>query len=211
MGMMGENPLLFELLNEMDVLAEDADVIFALTTNCPDLLEPALAARPGRIDQAVEIPLPDADCRRWLLDLYGEGLDLHLEDPRPIIDRTEGVSASFIKELLRRATLFAAEDGGELIVTDQHLVGALDEILNGLSESWMEAQPTARLRNLAEQALAFHSLRAADALQLAAAQIWCNSQPQGRPFVCLDERLRNAAARSGFTLLPDSADRQHCF
>ena len=59
MGPMGENPLLFELLNEMDGLAEDADVIFILTTNRADLLEPALAARPSRVDQATEIPLPD--------------------------------------------------------------------------------------------------------------------------------------------------------
>ena len=40
-------PLLFELLNQMDGLADDADVLFLLTTNRPDLLEPALAARPG--------------------------------------------------------------------------------------------------------------------------------------------------------------------
>ncbi len=129
MGEMGENPLLFELLNEMDGLAKDADVIFALTTNRPDLLEPALAARPGRIDQAIEIPLPNADCRQRLLSLYGEGLDLRLEDPEAVIERTEGVSASFIKELLRRAALFAAEEGGELIVTDHHLTEALDELL----------------------------------------------------------------------------------
>ena len=129
MGGMGENPLLFELLNEMDGLAEDADVIFALTTNRPDLLEPALAARPGRIDQAVEIPLPDADCRRRLLNLYGEGLDLQLEDPETVVTRTEGVSASFIKELLRRAALFAAEEDGDLVVTDRYLTEALDELL----------------------------------------------------------------------------------
>ena len=78
------------------------------------------------------------------------------------------------------------------------------ELLNGLSESWTGAQPTARLRNLAEQVLATHPLRAADALQLAAALTWCGEQPQDRPFVSLDERLRNAAARSGFVLLPDS-------
>ena len=76
-------------------------------------------------------------------------------------------------------------------------------LLNDLSESWTEAQPTARLRNLAEQVLNVHSLRAADALQLAAALIWCGEQPQGRPFVCLDDRLRNAAARFGFALLPE--------
>lgn len=78
-------------------------------------------------------------------------------------------------------------------------------LLNDLSGIWTEAQPTARLRTLAEQALSIHSLRAADALQLAAALIWSGEQPQGRPFVCLDERLRNAATRSGFILLPGNA------
>ena len=129
MSPLGENPLLYELLNEMDGLAEDADVIFVLTTNRPDLLEPALAARPGRIDQATEIPLPDAECRRRLVSLYGAGLDLRLEDVGAVVARTEGVSASFIKELLRRAALFSAEEEGELVVTDQHVGEALDELL----------------------------------------------------------------------------------
>jgi hypothetical protein len=128
-GPFGENPLLYELLNEMDGLAEDADVIFVLTTNRPDLLEPALAARPGRIDQATEIPLPDAGCRRRLIRLYATGLDLRLEDEASVVARTEGVSASFIKELLRRSALFAAEEGGDLIVTDRHVAAALDEML----------------------------------------------------------------------------------
>ena len=66
----GQHPLLFQLLNEMDGLAEDADVVFVLTTNRADLLEPALAARPGRVDQAVELGLPDAPARRALLELY---------------------------------------------------------------------------------------------------------------------------------------------
>jgi predicted nucleic acid-binding protein len=78
------------------------------------------------------------------------------------------------------------------------------KLLNDLSESWTEVRPTARLRTLAEQSLITHPLRAADALQLAAALIWCGELPQGRPFVCLDDRLRNAASRFGFTLLPDS-------
>jgi hypothetical protein len=129
MAALGENPLLFELLNEMDGLAEDADVIFALTTNRPDLLEPALAARPGRVDQATEIPLPDAECRRRLISLYGEGLDLRLEAVDEVVARTEDTSASFIKELLRRATLFAAEEEGDLVVTDRHVGEALDELL----------------------------------------------------------------------------------
>lgn len=48
-----------KLLNEMDGLGEDAEMIFILTTNRPDQLEPALAPRPGRIDRAIEFPLPD--------------------------------------------------------------------------------------------------------------------------------------------------------
>jgi SpoVK/Ycf46/Vps4 family AAA+-type ATPase len=65
--------VLFELMNEMSGLGEDADVAFVLTTNRPDALEPALAARPGRVDLAVEIPLPDEVARRALLDLYARG------------------------------------------------------------------------------------------------------------------------------------------
>jgi hypothetical protein len=65
-GNPAQEMLLNKLLNEMDGLREDADIIFILTTNRPDQLEPALAARPGRIDQAIEFPLPDADGRAKL-------------------------------------------------------------------------------------------------------------------------------------------------
>lgn len=128
----GRNPLLFELLNEMEGMAEDADVTFVLTTNRPDLLEPALAARPGRIDLAVEIDLPDAEGRRRLLELYGRGLDLRLDDRDAIVARTEGVSPAFVKELLRKAALLAAAappNGDALVVTDAHMNAALDELL----------------------------------------------------------------------------------
>ncbi len=47
------------LLNEMDGLGPDARVLFVLTTNRPEVLEPALAGRPERIDQAIEIGLPE--------------------------------------------------------------------------------------------------------------------------------------------------------
>ena len=46
----GGGVVLFQLMDQMSGLAEDADVAFVLTTNRPDALEPALAARPGRVD-----------------------------------------------------------------------------------------------------------------------------------------------------------------
>ncbi len=129
----GSSPLLFEVLNEMDGIAEDADVTFLLTTNRADLLERALAARPGRVDLAVEMGLPDADARTRLIGLYSEGLDLRLQHTVRVVDRTEGVTASFIKELMRKAALLSAErepaGSNGPVVTDEHVNAALDGLL----------------------------------------------------------------------------------
>jgi predicted nucleic acid-binding protein len=62
--------------------------------------------------------------------------------------------------------------------------------------------PTDDLRRRAGRLLASHPLRAADALQLAAALIWCEEQPHGEGFVTLDARLAEAAANEGFTVHP---------
>jgi len=131
----GASPLLFQLLNEMDGLGEDIDVAFLLTTNRADILEPALAQRPGRIDHAAELPIPDAAARRALIELYQGNLVLDLADPDAVIARTEGVTASFLKELLRRAALVARRDGdgdqpGPPRVTGADLNAALDQLLD---------------------------------------------------------------------------------
>jgi hypothetical protein len=62
--------------------------------------------------------------------------------------------------------------------------------------------PTAALRDEARRLLHRHTLRAADALQLASALVAADGDPAGLPFVCLDDRLRDAARREGFPLLP---------
>lgn len=125
----GCNALLFELLNEMDGLEDDADIVFILTTNRPDILEPALASRPGRIDQAIEIPAPDASCRRRLFALYGQGMPLQETSIERFVRRTEGVSAAFLRELMRRAALFAADEGAKAAVEDRHVDEALHELV----------------------------------------------------------------------------------
>lgn len=121
--------LLNKLLNEMDGLREDAEVLFILTTNRPEHLEPALAARPGRIDQAIEFPLPDADGRRKLVALYSRGLDVPPEVVERLVRRTEGASAAFIKELLRRSAQFQIEAGGGSVLQQPAVDGAIEEMV----------------------------------------------------------------------------------
>jgi ATP-dependent 26S proteasome regulatory subunit len=103
-------PLLFSLLEAMDGTGTDADVTFVLTTNRADILEVALADRPGRIDLAIEIPRPDAACRERLVRLYARGLTVDA-DLEPVVTGTEGVTASFIKEMIRRAVLVSLRAG----------------------------------------------------------------------------------------------------
>jgi hypothetical protein len=124
-----EEVLLNRLLNEMDGLKENAEIVFVLTTNRPESLELALRARPGRIDQAIEFPLPDAPGRRKLARLYGRGAPLAEDTIEHVVERTEKVSAAFMKELMRRATQYALDRGSEAAVTSRDVDAALDEML----------------------------------------------------------------------------------
>ncbi|GAA4039569.1 AAA family ATPase [Nonomuraea soli] len=136
------NPLLFSLLDAMDGVGSDADVTFVLTTNRVEVLERALADRPGRVDLAVEVPKPDAQARAKLLRLYGQELDL-TDDLDAVVEATEGVTASFFKELVRRAVLAGLREGSrprllEALreMTDDR--AALTRVLLGSGESTAE-------------------------------------------------------------------------
>ena len=75
-------------------------------------------------------------------------------------------------------------------------------ILSALSSAWSEVQPTELIRLRAERLLMVHPLRAADAFQLAAALTWAQESPVGLDVVCLDQTLRLAVAKEGFTVMP---------
>ncbi len=76
------------------------------------------------------------------------------------------------------------------------------ELLEQLWSTAFEIAPSERVRQRAERLLGTHSLRAADALHLAAALICVQEMPQLAGFVSLDERLRAAAGQEGFKVLP---------
>lgn len=123
----GPQPLLFEVLDAMDGLASDADVAFVLTTNRVDMLERALAQRPGRVDLAVEIPLPAQPERVALLKLYSRGIPFSAAALDEAAARTEGTTASFARELIRRAVVAAALAG--VPVADGHLQTSVGQLM----------------------------------------------------------------------------------
>jgi len=124
-----DESLLNRLLNEMDGLREDAAVLFILTINRPENLERALASRPGRIDQAIEFPLPDANGRRLLVRLYACGLPLDEDVVEEIVRKTDKASAAFIKELMRRVAQFHIQNGSDGGLKLADINAALEEMI----------------------------------------------------------------------------------
>lgn len=127
------NPLLHQLMNEMDGLTPEEEVIFILTTNRPDDLEAAITNRPGRIDQAVHFGLPSPEERRKLIELFARRDSLKLQDFSQLIQQTEGATPAFLKELVRKAALVALEENssGGILLRDHHFQMALKELTSG--------------------------------------------------------------------------------
>ena len=70
-----------------------------------------------------------------------------------------------------------------------------------LRKHWTEVEPSESVRSQAERMIRVHALRTGDALQLAAALVWCDLHPRGRVFVCADDALSSAAEAEGFTVV----------
>jgi len=121
--------VLNKLLNEMDGLAREACVLFVLTTNRPEILEPALAARPGRVDQAIEIGLPGEVERRLLVKRYAGGLHVAEDLAADTARRAGHASPAFIKELMRRAAQAMLERDGEQTLEARDIDQALEDML----------------------------------------------------------------------------------
>ena len=117
------------LLNEMDGFAPQACVLFVLTTNRPEVLEPALALRPGRVDQVIEIGLPAERERRLLVKRYSGAV--HIDDAlvEDAARRVGRASPAFIKELMRRAAQAMLERGSENTIEMTDLEQALGDML----------------------------------------------------------------------------------
>ncbi len=133
-----------QLLSEMDSLAENPNLVVLAATNRRDALDPALL-RPGRLESHVEVPLPNREARRKILDVHTDGTpladDVDLDD---VADRTAGYSGADLEAVVRSATMRAIreiagevtpaeaeERADEVLVRADHVETALETIAPG--------------------------------------------------------------------------------
>jgi ATP-dependent 26S proteasome regulatory subunit len=140
------------LLNAMDGLAPEARMLFVLTTNRPEVLEPALAARPGRVDQVIEVGLPGEAERRLLVNRYAGGLRVSEHLTAGTAARVGRASPAFIKELMRRAVEAMLERGGDESLETRDIDTALADMLGAggrLGARMLGAEPAMGFANVA--------------------------------------------------------------
>lgn len=87
----------------------------------------ARGAAPGRVDLALELPLPDEDGRRRLFALYAQQIVLDPDTERELVARSGGVTGALIRELMRQATLQATLNDIEPQAAD--VLAILDDLL----------------------------------------------------------------------------------
>jgi predicted nucleic acid-binding protein len=118
---------------------------------------------------------------------------LVIDDPDMMVWWGSPVECGSAVHRLRREGVFSPAEAAQVLAG---LAGALDAA--------NVVQPGDELCEIALRLLGVHPLRAADALQLAAALLWARGRPAQKDFVCLDERLRTAAILEGFAVLPET-------
>ena len=140
----GENPVLCELMNQLDGIQENRGVITIVTTNYPEVIEEALQNRPGRFDRCIEFSLPDAHTRECMLGSMLDGRILDRSerpvDLRAVSAMCEGLSPSHLKEVVNTAVMNAIDDGSlspiDLAIINQtHLTDAAQEVLSNSPSS----------------------------------------------------------------------------
>ena len=129
------SPILGEFMDQLDGFGEADQVIFVLTTNALERVEAAIKDRPGRVSQCVYFGPPNAELRARYLHMLLQPYDSTRVNMLRVLEKTEGVSQAFLKELVFRAVQIATEtepaDGARVRVCDRHLDAALSDMTTG--------------------------------------------------------------------------------
>ena len=120
-----------QLLAEMDGFAQNEGVLVIAATNRKDVLDKALL-RPGRFDRIINVPLPDRESRKSILDVHlrnkqlEDGISLEL-----LSDLTGGFSGAQLQNLANEAAINAVRLG-KTVISQKNLEDALEKLIVGI-------------------------------------------------------------------------------
>jgi transitional endoplasmic reticulum ATPase len=152
------------LLAEMDGLEDMQGVVVMAATNRPNLLDPALL-RPGRFDELVYVPVPDAKARRKILGIHTKKMPLAADvDLDDLAERTSRFTGADLEDLTRRAGLIALRESMDVAeVSAEHFATALHEVRPSVTpeveREYEEMLRTLRQENPQPRSYGFMALR----------------------------------------------------
>ena len=129
-GSSEENRTITELLTQMDGFRKNENIIILAATNRPELLDPALK-RPGRFDYIIEIPLPDLQKRKEILNHYMFAVPRNVSsaiDFDEIAQQTKNFNCAELKDLINRSAINAVRESRTMILKED-LENAVQEIV----------------------------------------------------------------------------------
>lgn len=126
-----QSQTLNQLLTEMDGFEnEGVSVIVLAATNRPDILDKALV-RAGRFDRSVEVPYPDLNSRKAILEVHARGIKMDpVVDLEKVARGTPGFSGADLANLINEAAINAIKHGREAAVVED-FEEARDKIMMG--------------------------------------------------------------------------------
>jgi transitional endoplasmic reticulum ATPase len=143
-----EKRIVAQLLALMDGLEPRAGVVVIAATNLPNNLDPALR-RPGRFDREIEIPIPDREGRRQILDVHSRGMPLASDvDLDEIASVTHGCVGADLQALCREAamaTLRGVLQGADARLRElpYETIAGLEVTMREFREALAEVEPSA--------------------------------------------------------------------
>jgi hypothetical protein len=127
--------ILGELMNQIDGCHADEEVLFLMNTNSLERLERAVRERPGRVDQIIQLPLPDESARKRLVRLFGANLEIPADGMEKFASASDGITPATVKEVVKRAAVLAVqrqnddENSTKVKVTTDDLMLAFEQVM----------------------------------------------------------------------------------
>lgn len=121
------NRTMMQLLSELDGFDPRGDVRIIGATNRVDILDDAIL-RPGRFDRKIEIPGPETEARKEILEIHSRNMNLRSVNLEEIAELTEGSTGADLRSICTEAGMNAVREDREFVIHEDFL-SSMEEVL----------------------------------------------------------------------------------